>query len=140
MRLEVAPIVATMLLSKAPHGGTIGKDKLVFQLFAEGQWAELLRFGVQCAADLANVRRRSRCRDTDNEVKREERAFMLVQLGELSSARQALEGAEVAVGNQETLEALRRQPAQFRDRCQTASCTTHLLRDSSWMRLGLGAT
>ena len=40
---------------------------------------------------------------------------MLAQLGELSSARQALEGAELAAGNLETLEALRRRPAQFRD-------------------------
>ena len=83
--------------------GTIGKDKLVkrFHLFAEGQWAELVRFSVQCAAELANVRRR----DTDSEAKRGERAFMFAQLGELSSARQALEGGEVAVGNQEIVEA-----------------------------------
>ena len=109
-------LLPRMLLSKAPHGRTIGKDKLVkrFQLFAEGQWAELLRFSVQCSAELANVRRRSRRRDADSEAKRGERAFMLAQLGDLSSARQA-PGAEVAVGNQETLEALRRRPAQFRD-------------------------
>ena len=37
------------------------------------------------------------------------------QLGELSSARQALEGAELASGNEQTLQALRRRPAQFRD-------------------------
>ena len=91
-------LLPRMLLSRAPHGGAIGKEKLVkrFQLFAEGQWAELLRFSVQCAAELGNVRRRSRSRDTDSEAKRGERAFMLAQLGELSSARQALEGAEVA--------------------------------------------
>ena len=63
----------------------------------EGQWAELLRFSVLCSAELTNVRRRSRRRDSDSEAKRGERAFMLAQLGELSSARQALEGAEVAV-------------------------------------------
>ena len=40
---------------------------------------------------------------------------MLAQLGDLSSARQALEGAELAPGNQETLEVLRSRLAQFRD-------------------------
>ena len=62
-----------------------------------------------------NSRRRQRRRDTCSEVKRGERAFMLAQLGELSSARQALEGAELSPGNQETLEVLRRRLAQFRD-------------------------
>ena len=40
---------------------------------------------------------------------------MFAQLGELSSARQALEGTELASGNEQTLQALRRRPAQFRD-------------------------
>ena len=42
------------------------------------------------------------------------RAEMLIQLGELSSARQALEGCEIAPGTTETLNALkdvRRRPA-----------------------------
>ena len=54
--------------------------------------------GVQRAGDLANVRRRHRRRDTCSEVERGERAFMLAQLGELSSVRQALAGAELAPG------------------------------------------
>ena len=61
------------------------------------------------------------------------------QLGELSSARQALEGAEVAVGNQETLEALRRRPSQFRDQLPE-SIVHHTPPSSSWMKLGWGAT
>ena len=110
-------LLPRLLLSKPPRGGSIGRDKLVkrFQMFADGQWQELLQFGVQCAGDLVNSRRRQRRRDTCSEAKRGERAFMLAQLGELSSARQALEGAELAPGNQETLEVLRRRPAQFRD-------------------------
>ena len=110
-------LLPRLLLSKPPRGGTIGKDKLVkkFQMFANGQWQELFRFGVQCAEELGNARRRHRRRVTDSEAKRGERASMLAQLGELSSARQALEGAELAAGNLETLEALRRRPAQFRD-------------------------
>ena len=86
-----------------------------FQMFANGQWQELFRFGVQCAEEMGNARRRHRRRVTDSEAKRGERAFMLAQLGVLSSARQALEGAELAAGNLETLEGLRRRPAQFRD-------------------------
>ena len=108
-------LLPRMLLSKPPRGGTIGKDKLVkrFQMFANGQRQELFRFGVQCAEELGNARRRHRRCVTDSE--RGERVFMLAQLGELSSARQALEGAELAAGNLKTLDALRRRPAQFRD-------------------------
>ena len=60
------------------------------------------RFGVQCAADLANVRSRHRRRDTCREAERGERAFRLAQLEEVSSARQALKGAEFAPGNYES--------------------------------------
>ena len=104
-------LLPRLLLSKPPRGGSIGRDKLVkrFRMFADGQWQELFQFGVQCAGDLVNSRRRQRRRDTCSEAKRGERAFMLAQLGELSSARQ------LSPGNQETLEVLRRRPAQFRD-------------------------
>ena len=66
---EVAPSLVSHVFLKAPHEWTIGKDKLVkrFQL-SEGQF----RFSVQCAAELANVRRRSRRPDTDSEAKRGE--------------------------------------------------------------------
>ena len=43
------------------------------------------------------------------------RAEALVHLGELSSARQALGGADLAPGNEETLNALRQRPAVPRD-------------------------
>ena len=45
------------------------------------------------------------------------RAEALVHLGELSAARQALEGAEVAPGSVETLDALRKRPAMPREVC-----------------------
>ena len=51
-------------------------------------------------------------------AQRADRALHLVQLGELSSARQALEGAEVAPGDRSTLAALQdpvRRPAIPRD-------------------------
>ena len=78
-------LLPRLLLSNPPRGGSIGRDKLVkrFQMLADGQWQELFLFGVQCARDLANLRRRQRRRDTCGEAKRGERAFMLAQLGEL---------------------------------------------------------
>ena len=61
--------------------------------------------------------RRSRTA-TDSVKRRAERAFCLAQLGELSSARQALEGDAVAPGNDRTMQALRdplRRPPAPRD-------------------------
>ena len=55
---------------------------------------------------------RGRGRDPDES--RAARALQLVQLGELSSARQALEGAELAPGNESTLRELR-NPARIPD-------------------------
>ena len=54
-------------------------------------------------------RRRQR-RPENQEELRAARALALVQLGELSSARQALEGAELAPPNAHTLQELQRRP------------------------------
>ena len=62
--------------------------------------------------------RRSRRRDHDNLESRAARAEGLVHMGELSAARQVLEGAAVAPGNRETLNALQnpvRRPPVLRD-------------------------
>ena len=53
-----------------------------------------------------NVRRRRRRDDDDGEAKRAARALSLVRVGELSAARQALEGAAFALGTLATLAAL----------------------------------
>ena len=45
-------------------------------------------------------------------TKEQPQAEMLVQVGELSAARQAFEGAEFAPGNQATLNALNEDPAR----------------------------
>ena len=60
---------------------------------------------------MGSVRRR---RNGDSVEKRARRASHMVQLGELSAGRQALEGACLAPGDQKTLEALKdpdRRPA-----------------------------
>ena len=57
-------------------------------------------------------------RQSDDQESRAGRAEALVQMGELSSARQALEGASVAPGNEETGAALQnpeRRPPCLRD-------------------------
>ena len=59
-----------------------------------------------CDEKAARARRRGARRFQDNIESRTIRAEMLVQLGELSSARQALEGAALAPGDNATLAAL----------------------------------
>ena len=54
----------------------------------------------------AQSRRRGRRRTVNDVENRVLRAELLVQVGELSAARQALEGAAVAPGNQATLDLL----------------------------------
>ena len=97
-----------LLLHRPPGGARIPKWKLVerFEKFSRGQWR------AQCAM------RKLRCPDDGPDVAWStiwrERKEMLVQLGELSSARQALEGAVLAEGDRHTLNVLaganRRQP------------------------------
>ena len=83
------------------------------------EWQELIRASVICDDQAAvSRRRRARRQGEDDLDKRAVRAEMFVHYGELSSARQALEGAALAPGNQATLNALTdvsRRPAQPRD-------------------------
>ena len=106
----------------APSTTMISKSKLEarFVMFNRGNWTELIRASAKCD-DLAAVsrRRHARRQGIDDDLKRRvARAEMLVHYGELSSARQALEGASLAPGNQETLNMLRdesRRPPRLRD-------------------------
>ena len=92
-------LLPRMLLFPPPRGGTISKDKLHdrFQSFARGEWLVLLEASAHCDELAAIARRRRRGRGDDMQ-KRAARAELKVALGELSSARQALEGEEVAPG------------------------------------------
>ena len=68
-------------------------------------------------ASRACTRKRRRQKPEDDITRRAARALALVQMGELSAGRQALEGADLAPGTMETLRELRdpvRRPARIR--------------------------
>ena len=108
-----------MLPHRPPRGRLIAKSKLmeIFEKFNRGEWAQLIRASVECDEQAAVSRRRRRRGGIDLEH-RATRAFNLIQVGELSSARQASEGAETASGTEETLSKLTdtsKRPDRFRD-------------------------
>ena len=81
-----------------------------FDKFARGQWNDSTEASDACAEEAATASRRRRGRADDNDAERRAlRALKFVQLGELSTGRQALEGAELAPGNAATLAQLRRR-------------------------------
>ena len=113
-------LLPRMLLHRPPGGGLISKEKLVsrFHMFVRGEWIPLLRASATCDEQATRARHRKCHRDGDDVERRITRAERLVELGELSSARQALEGAAVAPGDQATLDKLqdeRRRPQQPRE-------------------------
>ena len=77
-----------------------------FRQFHEGDWISLLNDSANCAAQAKVAFVRARRRDRSDEATRAARAMSLVQVGELSAVRQALEGAALAPGNLATLRAL----------------------------------
>ena len=91
-------LLPRMLLHRPLRGGLLSKEKLTqrFDAFSHGQWESLLEASARCDEQAAVSRRRSQRRDGDHIERRAVRAKMLVGLGELSSARQALEGASLA--------------------------------------------
>ena len=72
--------------------------------FQEGDWITILSDSAT-QAKVASVR--ARRRDRSNEATLAARAMSLVQVGELSAARQALEGAALVPGNLATMRALK---------------------------------
>ena len=79
------------------------------EMFPKGEWSGLTKRGALCATqeDDATDREIQVCH---NEFSRVE---ALVQMGELSSARQVLQGASLAPGTEATLVALSRAPDVF---------------------------
>ena len=107
-----------MLLFKPPRGGSIGKERLAhrFARFNNGHRIDLICGSRECDQEFARVSWCARRRNQDGDSERRtERAHRLVQLGELSSARQALEGSDLAPGNRNTLEALQASPGLPRE-------------------------
>ena len=76
-----------------------------FDDFAIGDWEKLLQSSDKCdeEASRACTRKRRRQKPEDDITRRAARALALVQMGKLSAGRQALEGADLAPGNMETL-------------------------------------
>ena len=101
-------LLPRMILHRPPRGGQMPRKKLEerVQLFQSGQWLQLLEASVSNDMQGHQVSSRRRRRQIDSVEKRAERARSLVHLGELSAARVALEGAQVAPGTLATLREL----------------------------------
>ena len=97
------------------------EDRL--RLFHSGQWSELWASSTSNEAVAHQISSRRRRRpQRDQEKRRADRARSLVQMGELSAARGALEAALVALGTMATLAKLtdpeRRPPLPREELCQ----------------------
>ena len=99
-------LLPRILLHRPPRWVEVQIDRTIRQI-CSGRVVQLLHASVQCDEQAAVVRRRKGRRGDDLE-RRAIRALNFVQLGELSSASQALEGAEIAPGTEDILTALRK--------------------------------
>ena len=127
-----------MLLSRPPRGGRVPRKQLEerFQKFSAGQWADLIEASTSLSTrgSEAAVRRR-RGDQADNVSKRADRALELVQMGELSAGRLALEGAQIAPGDDATFKAL--TDATRRPPVPRAPLSQSHKKNSSWTKIGL---
>ena len=101
-------LLPRLLLHKPPRGGLVPKSHLRerFVDFAAGRWERLLDASRACVEQAAVASRRRRRRREDDIQRRADRAHALVQMGELSAGRHALEGAALAPGTDATRRAL----------------------------------
>ena len=94
-----------------PQGAIFHKNKLAqrFDDFAAGKWMQLLRASRKCDEEASVAMHRKRRRDTQSKEmeRRAARALSLVQMVSCRQAPQALEGASLAPGSEETLNSLR---------------------------------
>ena len=99
-------LLPRMLLHRPARGGLIPRSKLEsrFESFVRGDWRSLISASRTCNAQAASVRQRRSRRSQDCMERRAARAEALVRMGELSSARQALEGADLGPGTRHTLD------------------------------------
>ena len=108
-------------------------------LFNSGRWDELIKMSVTSSFDAACAQaRRRRGANEDNVEKRARRAYHMIQLGEVSAGRQALEGASLATGDERTLNALkdpaRRRPFLKGSLCHTRSHSSNQENVSRWIK------
>ena len=98
-----------MLLFRPPRGGLVPRERLIERVnkFRAGEWSSLVEESMVVAASgQVSSRRRRRRQQVEDVERRANRALSLVQMGELSAGRQALEAAVVAPGTQQTLDLL----------------------------------
>ena len=114
-------LVPRMFLFRPRRGGSVPKKTLSARvdLFEKGLWVDLVEMSLASSVEATNAQARRRRRiDGDNVGRRARRAFHMVQLGEVSAGRQALDGASLAPGDSQTKKALEEpsgRPAVPRD-------------------------
>ena len=113
-------LIPRLLLHRPPRGGKIPKAQLQRRIesFSRGECGSLLASAQESTSRGAQAFSRRRRVIRDDVESRAAQAEALVQMGELSSPHQALEGAAVAPGNDVTLRALQdppRRPPVLRD-------------------------
>ena len=111
------------------EGGKIGKDKLKerFDSFRAGRWADLLAVSIAHDEEACTMATRKRRTQNHGDLEhRVNRAMTRIQLGELTAGRQALEGADLAPGTQETLHQLRQRPARTARSSRRTLCSMSL--------------
>ena len=115
-------LLPRMLLSRPPRGGLIPRKRLEERLaaFNSGDWVALVEMSLELEekGSVASARKRRRGRSNENES-RSARALFLTQLGELLSARHALEASPLAPGDESTRAKLtdeNRRPSKPRTR------------------------
>ena len=98
--MENADVTSKDVVGKTQRRQSLEEEVTgTLDLFASGQWHSLLDASDECArAGVASKVRASRRPRQDNIQSRVRRAEALVQMGELSAGRQALEGGDVALG------------------------------------------
>ena len=124
--MEIVLDVAPKAPEWTPAGDQVPKKKLQerFAAFSKGEWAQLVDASLEWSHLKAQSATKRRRREQKDELGRlAARALGLVQLGELSAGRQALEGARLAPGTEETLQVLRdpeKRPPRPRERLSEA--------------------
>ena len=101
-------LLPRLLLFRPPRGGLVPKARLQerVSMFSAGDWLTLLDTSLEASVTGTTARCRRRRGKQDTIQARAARALGLVHMGELSNARQALEGDALAPGTEKTWKAL----------------------------------